>query len=90
MGMISQTTILGACWLLACSTVMVNAADTKTAPGDWPSYNHDMASTRYSPLTQINAKNVAALQSAWTFSLSTVVGRVKLRVKLPYWRSTRR
>ena len=43
--------------------------EAKTAPGDWPSYNHDMASTRYSPLTQINAKNVATLKSAWTFSL---------------------
>jgi glucose dehydrogenase len=30
-------------------------------------YNHDMASTRYSLLTQINAKNVATLKSAWTF-----------------------
>ena len=41
----------------------------KPAPGDWPSYNHDPASTRYSPLTQINTKNVATLKPAWTFSL---------------------
>ena len=38
-------------------------------PGDWPSYNHDMASTRYSLLTQINANNAATLKPAWTFSL---------------------
>ena len=38
-------------------------------PGDWLSYNHDMASTRYSLLTQINANNAATLKSAWTFSL---------------------
>jgi quinoprotein glucose dehydrogenase len=45
------------------------AQQAKSAPGDWPSYNHDMASTRYSLLTQINAKNVGTLKSAWTYSL---------------------
>jgi len=38
-------------------------------PGDWPMYNRDLAGTRYSPLTQINAKNVARLKKAWTFRL---------------------
>src|SRR5271170_5346535 len=28
------------------------------APGDWPSYNRTPSSQRYSPLAQINAKNV--------------------------------
>ena len=37
--------------------------------GDWPMYNHDLAGTRYSPLTQINAKNVAALKQAWVYRL---------------------
>ena len=30
--------------------------------GDWPVYNHDLAGTRYSPLTEINTKNVATLK----------------------------
>ena len=33
----------------------------------WPAYGGDAGGTRYSPLTQINAKNVGALKVAWTF-----------------------
>jgi glucose dehydrogenase len=46
-----------------------NAAtrSTNVAPGDWPGFNRDLASTRYSPLTQINAKNVARLKPAWSY-----------------------
>src|ERR1035438_10142160 len=38
-------------------------------PGDWPMYSHDLAATRYSPLTQITSKNVANLKPAWTYRL---------------------
>lgn len=38
----------------------VNAAD-------WPAYGRTQAGSRYSPLTQINDKNVNDLQVAWTF-----------------------
>src|SRR5512140_2698654 len=37
-------------------------------PGEWRSEGRDDANTRYSPLTQINAGNVAQLKIAWTFS----------------------
>ncbi len=69
MGIISQKMFLGALALLICCSPGGKAADAKAARGDWPSYNHDMASTRYSALTQINAKNAATLKSVWTFSL---------------------
>jgi quinoprotein glucose dehydrogenase len=36
---------------------------------DWPMYRHDQAGTAYSPLTQIDASNVASLTEAWTYSL---------------------
>src|SRR5580698_7596831 len=36
--------------------------------GDWPTWNHDPASTRYSPLKQINRTNVAKLTEAWSFT----------------------
>ncbi len=56
--------------LLVCFAAFgTSRGGRKQAQGDWPSYNHDMASTRYSPLTQINAKNVDTMKSAWTFSL---------------------
>ena len=32
-------------------------------------FNRDLAGTRYSPLTQINARNVAGLAQAWTYRL---------------------
>ncbi len=34
-------------------------------PGEWPSYGGDTASTKYSPLDQINASNVAGLKTLW-------------------------
>jgi glucose dehydrogenase len=44
--------------------------------GDWPMYNRDEAGTRYSPLTQINAKNVSKLTKAWSYALkSDATGR---------------
>jgi quinoprotein glucose dehydrogenase len=36
---------------------------------DWPTYGHDPGGVRYSPLTDIDASNVARLQSAWTYSM---------------------
>src|SRR6266545_4161555 len=35
--------------------------------GDWPVYGRDPGGARYSPLDQINTKNVAQLRRAWTY-----------------------
>src|SRR4051812_47196985 len=49
----------------------VLAQAPKPNPGaDWPMYNRDLGGTRYSPLTQINATNVANLKMAWSYRLS--------------------
>lgn len=37
------------------------------AQNDWPRVGNDAGAMRYSMLTQINRRNVAALQPAWTF-----------------------
>src|SRR5436305_3384673 len=37
------------------------------AQTDWPAYGHDPGGTRYSPLKQITAANVARLRRAWTW-----------------------
>jgi glucose dehydrogenase len=42
--------------------------------GEWPSQARDYANTRYSPLDQINTKNVDQLRIAWTFSDGTFFG----------------
>jgi alcohol dehydrogenase (cytochrome c) len=40
-----------------------------TSQSDWTSYNGGYAGSRYSPLTQINAGNVASLAPKWTFNV---------------------
>jgi quinoprotein glucose dehydrogenase len=42
-----------------------------TPAGDWPMYGHDLAGTRYSPLTQISTGNVSKLAQAWTYKLAS-------------------
>jgi quinoprotein glucose dehydrogenase len=41
----------------------------RTASGDWPMYNYDLAGTRHSPLAQINTRNVGTLAPAWSYKL---------------------
>ena len=36
---------------------------------EWPTYGHDSGGMRYSPLTQINAKNVSSLSVAWVYHM---------------------
>ena len=40
----------------------VTSADGTSGATDWPSTNYDQSANRYSPLTQITAKNVSTLQ----------------------------
>jgi len=42
-----------------------------TVGADWPMYRHDHAGTGYSPLSQIDTRNVSNLSQAWTFSLQS-------------------
>src|SRR5438552_969142 len=37
--------------------------------GDWPSYGHNQDGQRYSPLTQIDVKNVSKLKLAWQYGV---------------------
>ncbi len=41
-----------------------------SSAGDWPMYRRDYSGTGYSPLTQINTKNVSSLKEVWTRLLS--------------------
>ena len=42
--------------------------------GDWPAYGRTQEGTRYSPLKQINDKNVGELKEAWTFRTGDLKG----------------
>src|SRR5881394_3691318 len=50
-------------------TVLAALAAATQPAKDWPTQNRDLAGTRYSPLAQINTKNVATLKQVWTFRL---------------------
>lgn len=41
---------------------------------DYPAYGGNHANNRYSPLTQINAKNVKDLKVAWTYNANNTIG----------------
>jgi glucose dehydrogenase len=55
------------CALLCSGQSKTSAGSYKPSPGEWPTYNRDLAGTRYSPLTQINARNVSQLKLAWSY-----------------------
>lgn len=44
--------------------------NSRMPAGDWRTINRDLASTRYSPLNQIDVGNVANLERAWTYRLN--------------------
>jgi glucose dehydrogenase len=45
------------------------------AQTDWPTYGGDSGATRYSPLKQINTKNVDKLKLAWTFDTQAPINQ---------------
>src|SRR5499433_3530964 len=52
-----------------CSVVVAwpNACAQDSKASEWPAYGNDPGGMRYSPLAQINRKNVAKLKVAWIF-----------------------
>ena len=53
---------------LIAPALFVQSAGAQAA-SDWPSYNRDLASTRFSALKQINSGNVSKLAQAWSYRL---------------------
>jgi quinoprotein glucose dehydrogenase len=57
--------VAAAVWQLAGQAP--NPISRGTADGQWPTYGGDLASRRYSPLSQVDASNFNALEIAWRF-----------------------
>jgi len=80
-------------WKLCFAIVIIALAGTwvaiaqQSAPrspdADWPTYNRDLAGTRYSPLTQINTANVANLKQVWSYRLRPEPGVIAPAVSQP-------
>jgi quinoprotein glucose dehydrogenase len=54
---------------LALGVALAAAAAHAEGPGDWPRFTRDAGGTRFSPLKEINAGNVARLAPAWSLKL---------------------
>jgi glucose dehydrogenase len=57
--------------VLLAQSVGTQQRTTEKIGNDWPMYRHDLAGTGYSPLTQINIRNVANLTRVWTYRLQS-------------------
>ena len=77
---------VGVCVLsLAAASTSVNTADRARGATDWPATNYDQSANRYSPLTQITAKNVATLERVWSFHIKPAdfTGRMREDEAIP-------
>ncbi|WP_414641560.1 glucose/quinate/shikimate family membrane-bound PQQ-dependent dehydrogenase [Buttiauxella sp.] len=54
------------------SDEVTTSASSTIPDADWPAYGRNQEGQRYSPLKQINDKNVAQLKEAWTFQTGDV------------------
>ena len=61
--------------VLVCAVAVVAQKKAATPAQEWPTYNHDLAGSRFSPLTEINTANVAKLAEAWKYAFPAPPGR---------------
>jgi quinoprotein glucose dehydrogenase len=59
--------------VLATGTITTTLAQNSTADGQWPVYGGDNSSTRFSPVDQINAANIADLEVAWVWKADSLL-----------------
>src|SRR6478672_10105839 len=57
-----------------CAAIAAQQRKAATPAQEWQTYNHDLAGTRFSPLTEINTGNVAKLAPAWTYQFPAPPG----------------
>jgi quinoprotein glucose dehydrogenase len=58
--------------IVGVATVSTRGQAPAAKAGEWPTYGADLASTRYSPLDQINASNFNKLQIAFRFKTDSL------------------
>src|SRR5262245_46953404 len=60
---------------LAVTALAIPLGSADPPQSEWRAYSGNLASTRYSPLDQINRKNISSLKVAWRQSLTPDVIR---------------
>jgi quinoprotein glucose dehydrogenase len=71
---------LGLAAVIAVTAIAGAGARADIPDGDWRTINRDLASTRYSPLNQINRTNVSKLAVAWSYPMKSYGTTVPLVV----------
>jgi quinoprotein glucose dehydrogenase len=69
--------------LVAGSVLMALTASAQFKPKntEWPTYNADLAGSRYRPLDQINATNFSKLEVAWRFKTDSIGNRPEYKLE---------
>jgi quinoprotein glucose dehydrogenase len=62
-------------------TALTASAQFKPKNTEWPTYNADLAGSRYRPLDQINASNFSKLEVAWRFKTDNVGNRPEYKLE---------
>src|SRR5216110_3442681 len=62
---------------IASLTVALYGQPARPKGAEWPTYGGDLASTRYSPLDQINKDNFNKLEVAWRFKTDALGPRAE-------------
>ena len=74
---------LSGLWTMSTVTTpaMAQSGGRQSPAGEWRSYGADLASTRYSPLDQINAGNFKNLEVAWRFKTDNLGPRPEFNLQ---------
>jgi quinoprotein glucose dehydrogenase len=72
----SALAVAGLTWITPTASAQWRAKDT-----EWPSYNADLAGSRYRPLDQINASNFSKLEVAWRFKTDSIGNRPEYKLE---------
>src|SRR6185437_276357 len=66
--------LLGFCMLAVAFETLANSVDSHLKDQDWSVYGGGPGNDHFSPLTQINTKNVKRLHVVWSFDTGEVGG----------------
>src|SRR3984957_11675287 len=76
--MMQRSMILG---LAGLALSALAQAQWKPKDTEWPTYNADLAGSRYRPLDQINAGNFSKLEVAWRFKTDSIGNRPEFKLE---------
>jgi quinoprotein glucose dehydrogenase len=66
---------------IVCLSASIAFAQYKPKDTEWPTYNADLAGSRYRPLDQINATNFNKLEIAWRFKTDSIGNRPEYKLE---------